>query len=218
MKTRTKVLLLLSGASVLVAGSVLGTLAFLTDSEQAINTFTVGNVSIDLAETDVDNDGNPLENAYQLVPGQSYVKDPTVTVEAGSEAAYIRMILTVHNWTLAEELIFDTDAMPFAALGGLDPDKWVYEDMTVNETDDTAAIEYRYYRTEDGVTDAGAVEDVVLDPLFTTLIIPGTLTGENMQALADGGFKMVVEGHAIQAAGFADADAAWAAFDEQNAE
>ena len=41
------------------------------------------------------------------------------------------------------------------------------------------------------------------------------MTGAELKSLYDGGFKMVVNGHAIQAAGFADEDMAWDAFDDQ---
>ena len=43
-----------------------------------------------------------------------------------------------------------------------------------------------------------------------------SLDGDELQSLYDGGFKMVVDGHAIQAVGFENAeDSAWAAFDNQ---
>lgn len=42
MKTRNKALLLTFGAVLLVAASVLGTLAYLTSTDKVVNTFTVG--------------------------------------------------------------------------------------------------------------------------------------------------------------------------------
>ncbi len=211
MKTRTKAALLASGAVLLVAGSVLGTLAYLTDSESAVNTFTVGNVSIDLAETDVDGDGDPLKNEYRLVPGEEYVKDPTVTVNAGSENSYVRMVMTVYNWSVAEDALVFTTPPSDTLLGGYDSAVWVPSGVVLNDDEDTAAFEFRYYTTADG-----SAGDNELPALFETLIVPGTVTGDELQALYDGGFKMVVEGHAIQAAGFQSADDAWAAFDAQN--
>ncbi len=216
MKKKTKALLLASSAVVLVAGSVLGTLAFLTDRENVVNVFTIGKVDITLDETDVDGDDDTKKNAYRLVPGEEYVKDPTITVVAGSEEAYIRMLVTVHNWSVAEPLIFDS--VPYEALGGYDAAKWEYVDTTPVKDDakgeDYAVIEYRYYQTEDALD---STADKELPALFTTLKIPGELTGTELQALYDGGFKMVIQGHAIQAAGFTNADEAWAAFDAQNA-
>lgn len=211
MKTRTKAVLLASGAVLLVAGSVLGTLAYLTDSETAVNTFTVGNVSIDLEETDVDGDGDPLKNEYRLVPGEEYVKDPTVTVNAGSETSYVRMVMTVYNWSVAEDALVFTTPPSETLLGGYDSAVWVPNGVVLDEDEDTAAFEFRYYTTADG-----SAGDNELPALFETLIVPGTVTGEELEALYGGGFKMVVEGHAIQAAGFQSADDAWAAFDAQN--
>lgn len=215
MKKSTKALLLVSGAAALVAGSVFGTLAFLTDSEEAVNTFTVGNVSIDLAETDVDGDNDTLANEYHLIPGGVYVKDPTVTVEAGSEDAYVRMLLTVHNASAVQDIIDNNGLTDYADfLGGWDNDVWEYVDFTLGE-DKTITFEYRYNETVDGYADDGSEANVELPALFEELIIPETVTGEELAALSDGGFKMVVQGHAIQSAGFDNADAAWAAFDAQ---
>jgi len=71
-----------------MALSIGGTIAWLTDTTDAIqNTFTVGNVKIDLTETDVEDNDTPLANSYKMVPGKTIDKDPTVTVEAGSEAS-----------------------------------------------------------------------------------------------------------------------------------
>ena len=107
MKTRNKALLLTLCAILLVIASVFGTLAYLTDSETVTNTFTVGSVGLTLDEAKVDEMGKPDGNTrwqpsetdpkqeYHLLPGHSYTKDPTVTVDAGSEEAYVRMIVTV---------------------------------------------------------------------------------------------------------------------------
>ena len=113
-KTKTKALLMSLCAVLLVAASVLGTMAYLTDSKDVKNTFTVGNVAIKLDEAKVDEngtqvvdkDGNPVarvtENEYKLLPGHTYTKDPTVTVLAPSVASYVRMKVTFNN---AKEII-----------------------------------------------------------------------------------------------------------------
>lgn len=76
-----------------VALSVAGTYAYLTDTTgPVVNTFTVGNVNIDLTETwNTDTDGNGEADAWQaqLIPGKEYLKDPVVTVEPGSEKCYL---------------------------------------------------------------------------------------------------------------------------------
>lgn len=80
------------------------TLAYLTDSKEVKNTFTVGKVKIALDEAKVDTDGTPIagekrvtENEYKLMPGHTYTKDPTVTVLGGSEDCYVRLKVTFNN-------------------------------------------------------------------------------------------------------------------------
>ena len=104
MKTRSKALLLTLCAVLLVAASVLGTMAYLTSTDSVENTFTVGSVKIRLDEAKVDENGTPVEgaarvksNEYKLMPGHTYTKDPTVTVEKGSESSYVRMKVTFNN-------------------------------------------------------------------------------------------------------------------------
>lgn len=59
-----------------------GSLAWLTDkTEEVKNTFTVGDINIDLTESqDLD---------LKMVPGNTIKKDPTVTVKADSEACWL---------------------------------------------------------------------------------------------------------------------------------
>ncbi|MBR2019835.1 MAG: SipW-dependent-type signal peptide-containing protein [Clostridia bacterium] len=78
-------------AVLLVAGSIMGTLAYLTSTASVTNTFTVGNVSITLTESKSDGSNERVteENNYHLVPGTTYDKDPLITVAANSEASYI---------------------------------------------------------------------------------------------------------------------------------
>ena len=65
-----------------VALSVAGTYAYLTSKTATItNTFTVGNVKIDLTET--------TGTEYQLIPGRVHEKNPIVTVKGGSEKCYL---------------------------------------------------------------------------------------------------------------------------------
>jgi predicted ribosomally synthesized peptide with SipW-like signal peptide len=77
-----KKMIALTAALVLVlSAAVVGTVAWLTDKTQAkVNTFTVGNIAIDLTETTKD---------YKMVPGEEIAKDPKVSVEVGSEACWL---------------------------------------------------------------------------------------------------------------------------------
>ena len=204
----------------LLCATVMGTMAWLTDRDVAVNTFTVGNVDIKVDETDVDKDGKPIpdndrvqENEYHLLPGCTYTKDPTMTVVKGSVESYVRMILTVHNASDVQAVLDKYALGDFSVLiGGWDEDVWEYEGFTEDTTANTISFEFRYFETVDA---SEATEDVVLPALFETLIVPGQMTGEEMQDLYDGGFKMEIAGHAIQTAGFDTEDAAWAAFEQQ---
>ncbi len=104
MNKKTVALLL---ALVLVFGAAVGgTLAWLTDKTDAVtNTFTVGNIDIDLKEHKLGDDGKltteeVLQNAYHFVPGDTLPKDPFVTVEDGSEACYVFLREQVTNNTV----------------------------------------------------------------------------------------------------------------------
>ena len=98
MKTKSKALLLTLCAVLLVAASILGTMAYLTSQDTVTNTFTVGNVEITLDEAKVGPDGQALTednaervkaNTYKLMPGHEYDKDPTIHVAANSEDCYL---------------------------------------------------------------------------------------------------------------------------------
>ena len=116
MKTKSKALLLTLCAVLLIAASVLGTMAYLTSSAEVKNTFTVGKVEIKLDEAKVTADGIPVEgaarvteNSYKLMPGTTYTKDPTVTVKAGSEESYVRMKVTFNNAAALMEMLPSAD-------------------------------------------------------------------------------------------------------------
>lgn len=83
---KKKTLALVLALTLLVAGVVGGTLAWLTDRTAEVkNTFTVGDINIDLTETTTD---------YKMVPGNTIAKDPTVTVKANSEACWLFVKVT----------------------------------------------------------------------------------------------------------------------------
>ena len=59
-----------------------GTLAWLVDeSDKVVNTFTYGDINIDLSESENLN--------LKMIPGNDITKDPKVTVKAGSEACWL---------------------------------------------------------------------------------------------------------------------------------
>lgn len=228
MKTKTKALLLAASAILLVVATVLTTMAFLTDTDEVVNTFTVGNVQITLDEADVDEMGTPLDkegkavekladaervkaNTYKLLPGHTYTKDPTVTVLANSENCYVRILVTLPK-TVDAVFGEENPVDPATIFTTFDATNWTF--ARADSDDTTRTYEFRYIGGESGVVKTNS-EDQKLAPLFTSFTMPGTLTGEDIAKLIPEGeddFTMDIVAHAIQADGFKDAAAAWASF------
>lgn len=222
---KNKALLALVCAVLLVVATICGTLAYFTDQEAVVNTFTVGNVEIDLNESDFDNDNNTKQNDYHLQPGLSYTKDPVVTLKAGSEESYVRMIVTVENYEKLKAA-FPKDK----EFGG----KKVYEDWYLGEGENEVFLLQKLVKgwepakwecvaiSADGVYEfrytekvAAPTADVKLPPLFTEVVIPGSVNNTELANLQN--FDITIVAHAIQTAGFeTDVNAAWAAFDNQH--
>lgn len=256
-KTKTKALLMSLCAVLLVAASVLGTMAYLTDSKEVNNTFTVGNVSIKLDEAKVDDMGNLVknqdgtladrvtQNAYKLLPGHTYVKDPTVTVLTPSVASYVRMKVTFNNATelikictdpeFADEvtglekaypevrmLKFSTNSELFWVSplhpenGTLDMEDGINDPKycVYDQKADTLTYTFYYADVLNGTDTVTAADtNVVLPTLFDKITLPEWVTGDQLAKLKD--FQINVVAEAIQADGFKNADAAWAAFAAQ---
>lgn len=208
---RSKPLVLALCAVLLVVGTILGTVAYLQDTASVVNTFTVGNVHLKLDEAVVDEKGEPTGgrtetgNAYHLLPGETYTKDPTVTVLKGSEESYVRMMLTLNCASELDAIFAPNGAVLTEIFKGYDATKWEYVDVT-RGNDNTITYEFRYFET----VKTGKDTDLVLDALFDTVTVPNTMTGEQLATIAD--LEITVEAHAIQATGFDTADEAWAAF------
>ncbi len=213
MKTKLKVLGLLMAAVLLVGTSILGTMAYLTSTDTVTNTFTVGNVKITLDEAKANADGTLVEgaervkaNEYKLMPGHTYNKDPMVTVKAGSEDAYIRVVVTVNEKAALDDIGINA----LQVFQGYDSTKWTLASQNAGKND-TMVYEFRYYIT---VSTVDSTKDKALEPLFEQIVVPGDITNEQLATLAD--LKIEIVANAIQADGFETADAAWAAFASAN--
>ena len=199
MKTKNKALLLSLCAVLLVAASVLGTIAYLSDTEAVTNTFSVGSVTITLYEKDVDNDTNTADNVtvdgvirdkangYKLLPGHQYDKDPIVHVDSTSEDCYLFVI--VKN----EIANIESDA---------DGDKKVADQIDANgwkKVGETADGSLYVYGT---VADPTAVKGGENKTVFTTFKIDGDVTNTTLAGCA--GKTIVVTAYAVQVDGFED--------------
>lgn len=97
MKSKTKnVVMALTLAALLLVG---GVFAYLTDTDTQTNTFTMGEVTIDLTEPtwdthpDENGDGVP-DIAEDIWAGKVIAKDPTIT-NTGDNSAYVYLMVSV---------------------------------------------------------------------------------------------------------------------------
>lgn len=183
MKARSKALLLALCAVLLVAVSVLGTMAYLTSKTQVItNTFTVGDINIELTEA------KPESKPAKIIPGVDIEKDPKVTVKANSEACWL-FVKVEQTGTFVK-------------------DKVTYSVMT--GTDDWTAlpgVDGVYYREVDAVT-----SDTSFDILENNKVtVSETLTKADVNAItAEDQPKLTFTAYAVQKEGIDTAAAAWA--------
>ena len=139
------------------------------------------------------------------MPGHKYTKDPTVTVKAGSEESYVRQIVTVSfNKELNDaQLATNLDSI----FQGYNASEWVRNAKDVKNENGKTVITYEYrYKETVTATDG----DTKLPALFTGIKIPENWTNEILEGFGE--FEINIVAHAIQADGFANADAAWAKF------
>ena len=168
MKKKVAALGLVAAMLLTSAGA---TLAYFTDKDDATNTFTVGNVSIDLTEPKWDANGS--KDAPEVYPGEALAKDPTVKND-GKNPCFVRISVT--GWDClapAGNITYRTDYVD-DKLG----DNWVkHEDG------------YFYY------SKALAVGETT-DALFDQIVIPTKVTNG-----FDGNYSLVVKAEAVQAQG-----------------
>lgn len=207
-----KALLVVACALLLVAASVFGTMAYLTSTDTVTNTFTVGKVNIKLDEAKANPDGSLVEgaarvkaNSYKLLPGHTYNKDPMVTVLSGSESSYVKMTVTFSKANELDAIFAPTGADLTSIFKGYNAANWIAKGNTKDATANTRTYEF-WYKEAVGAPTA----DVALDALFDSITVPGEITAEQLATIE--GMTITVNAYAIQADGFANADAAWEAF------
>lgn len=208
MKTKKKAFLTIACAALLVAASVIGTMAYLTSKDTVTNTFTVGNVEIKLDEAKANTDGTLVggadrvkANTYKLIPGHTYNKDPMVTVLKGSESSYIKLLVTVTKSAELDAIGVDL----LTTFKGYDSANWIYKGNTEDTTANTRTYEFWYKETV-----AAPDADVALDALFDQIVVPGAITNAQLKSIE--GMTITVNAYAIQADGFANAETAWEAY------
>ena len=165
------------------------TFAWLTDKTTTMtNTFTVGNVDIDLVET--------TGTTYKMVPGAELSKDPTVIVTGGSEACWLFVKIEETDNTLIDttkKLVQYTVA-----------DGWIQLEVDGNPVNGV------YYRQVDANSSTGVVDAVTYSVLASDQVIinPDATAADLANATNT---KLTFTAYAAQQAGLT-AEQAWALF------
>lgn len=193
----------------LVAIAIVGaSLAYFTDTKTATNTFTMGDVKIKLDETNVNDptgDRTIVGNDYNVYPGAVVTKDPTVH-NTGKNAAWIRATVKVEGWVATCKDCYNFEGADYAATlvrylvaeGALGTG-WSVEKATVDANNGDVTFTLKYANALAAGTSTTA--------MFQQVQVPtGLVNGKTLGTIT-------VTAEAIQADGFADWDAAFAAFD-----
>ena len=179
---KKKIAISIVAVALVLCCAIGGTLAWLTDKTDPVtNTFTVGNINIELKETTSD---------YKMVPGNTIAKDPKVTVKANSEACYLFVKVTKSG-------NFD-QFLTYAKADG-----WTQlVDGNGNKVDGV------FYRVVDAATaKAGASYPVLLNNKVT---VKGEVTKGQLDALTEATYpKLTFTAYAVQKDNIADAYTAW---------
>lgn len=191
MKKRTVAILL---ALVLVVGAAIGgTVAWLVDQTGAVtNTFTIGDVEIDLTETGATNN----QKGYDVVPGDVEEKDPTVTVDAKSVKCYLFISVTEQNNSIT---VGENTVNPIV--------KWAIADGWEEYTVEGAPTGTTYYYKVVDDTDADQRFPILKD---NTVTIDENVTKEMVAAIDTNLPKLIFDSAAVQFDNVTDVNAAWA--------
>lgn len=196
-----------------------GTMAFLTDSEDVTNTFSVGDLDITLTEPKWDDDTDGKE----LVPGDTEEKDPTITAVDGD--SYMRVIMSVQDKdgtaiTDKDRLDLILQTIRYSAPALSEDNSYSTAELADYETvnsnfslvadkssSDTNVTGVYYYNYSDVLAEGDKVT------LFTNVVIPNDWNQTQLQTLGE--YQIVIQAQAIQTENFENAAAAFAALDAE---
>ncbi len=210
-RAKAKALITAGVAGALVVGAM-GTFAYFTGTDTVENVFTMSEGLADKIEvvepgwdlTDEDANGVP-DAAENLVPLQTVAKDPAVKNGSDIEAwCFVQVKVPT-----AEVSVVGEDGAPVAAASH---ELFTYE---VNEgwTQSGDPVVADGYTTHTYLCDAQVAAGATSPALFDDVTLINLVEAQGNS----GADKITVDGHAIQAEGFADAASAWAAYGAQNA-
>ena len=186
-------------ALVLAIGcAVGGTLAWLiSKTDSVVNTFTYGDINIDLYEHKYNAGENNLGTEkitkvdnYKIIPGVDLPKDPTVEVKANSEACWLFVKVEEKNWpTLADAN--GTKKVSYSIADG-----WT---ALKNQTD----VYYREVAANDKAQEFPVLKD-------NTVTVRDTLTKDEVDQLKGKKPTLTFTAYAVQKDGSINAADAWA--------
>lgn len=159
-------------------GVVFTSLAYFTDNKSVTNTFTFGQLEIQLDEPIFDEEEN---EGTKLLPGTVVAKDPTVTILADSEDTYVFM----HVLNNLQPIIGDIDIA----------DEWELVEYN-------AAIGHLYVYVGAGSTPfivEHAATDTVLEALFTQIEVADDLDNAVFLEFDEDLANIIVSAYAHQA-------------------
>ena len=185
VSTRAFVALL---ALVLVIGCVAGgTVAWLVaKTDPVVNTFTYGDINIELAET------KPVNQQAKIIPGVDIEKDPKVTVKANSEACWL-FVKVEKTGTFVDGKVTYAIADDWTKLTGVDSVDNVYYREVGAVTADTS-----YYVLKGSTEYPNGV-----------VTVSENLTKDEIKNITSKP-TLTFTAYAVQKEGSADAAAAWA--------
>ena len=217
---KKKLLILTLSIALLAVAAVGATLAYFTDTEEVTNTFTVGNVKIELLESQLlraedvtdaaivaDAEGYAsylAEAGKNILPGISVKKAPYIR-NTGSNNAYVRLRVLIP----VEMADIVTCAYTSAAVAdGSVTEPAKLANVTIE------GVEYAQYAIV--YNEKLAPEAMTYWPAFYQVKLNENVTSEDVAGLSDATFDIILQADAIQADTFATAAEAFAAFDAQN--
>lgn len=234
MKKSGKKIISAIGVISIIAVASIGTIAYFTDSDTATNTFTVGSVHITLDEAKVNEVGDPVddttrvyENEYHLLPGEEYVKDPMLHIEAGSANCYV--YVTVGNQVSDIEKS-ELEGNSYRNIAGqMEDHGWKLlknssgENVKIDREDPLTDLDVYVYVGNPVIETGYIVEKTNVQTdiqVFDKFVIDGDSvingkTGDEKAPVGKyfiedyAGKKIVVNGYAVQAEGFETAFDAW---------
>lgn len=226
MKNLKKKALMVGSYVAVAALAIGGTLAYLTDRENATNTFTVGNVDIQLNED--------FEQGSELLPGVDINKDVTIT-NIGSSDAWVWHTYAVPTTLINAEGNAGKNAVHFNLEGEYwdqeNPDgegTWHYNGLVNNVKIDDSGIEYTIVTLlYNDVLEAGKTTNIGLSNVYLDTRVDidpdgnmywvenGTPVDLNWNVEENGAPKIYVNAYAIQAEEFNTVHEAYAAYSKQ---